>query len=121
MPQIMLSSRIENAMDIYAAARRTEPDRALFARPGAAFRGAPFWSWNGRLERTRLLAQLDDLAAMGMGGAHIHSRTGLETPYLGEEFIGHARASATESFSSLSALPPSSSARRHSVITCSEK
>ncbi len=80
-------------MDIYAAARRPEPDRALFARPGAAFRGAPFWSWNGRLERQRLLGQLDDLAAMGMGGAHIHSRTGLETPYLGEEFIGHVRAS----------------------------
>ncbi|MFM2090963.1 MAG: hypothetical protein RLZZ127_1452 [Planctomycetota bacterium] len=80
-------------MDLYAAARTPEPDRALFAAPGAAFRGAPFWSWNGRLERGRLLAQLDDLAAMGMGGAHIHSRTGLSTPYLGEEFMGHVRAS----------------------------
>ncbi|HAT11871.1 MAG TPA: hypothetical protein DCS97_15065, partial [Planctomycetes bacterium] len=79
-------------MDLYAAARTPQPDRAQFAKPGAAFRGAPFWSWNGRLERDRLFAQLDDLASMGMGGAHIHSRTGLSTPYMGPEFIGHVRA-----------------------------
>jgi hypothetical protein len=79
-------------MDLYAASRSATPDRALFASPGAAYRGTPFWSWNGALERGRLLGQLDQLQAMGMGGAHIHARTGLTTPYLSDEFMGHVRA-----------------------------
>ncbi len=79
-------------MDLYAAARTPQPDRELFAKPPAAFRGAPFWSWNGALERGRLLRQLDTFKAMGMGGAHLHSRTGLAIPYLGDAFMGHVRA-----------------------------
>ncbi len=79
-------------MELYPQSRAPEPDRSLFARPSAEYRGAPFWSWNGTLDRARLLRQLDELAAMGMGGAHLHSRTGLATPYLGEEFRQHVRA-----------------------------
>jgi hypothetical protein len=30
---------------------------------------------------------LSELKEMGMGGAHFHCRTGLENPYLGEEFM----------------------------------
>lgn len=66
---------------------------AVFADPPAVYRGAPFWSWNCRLERERLLGQFDALLAMGLGGGHIHPRTGLATPYLGEEFLGHVLAS----------------------------
>ncbi len=84
-------------MDLYAAARTPQPDRALFATPTAPFRGAPFWSWNGRLDRDRLLRQVDAFAGMGMGGAHLHCRTGMSTPYLGEEFMGHVRASVERS------------------------
>ena len=29
---------------------------------------------------------------MGMGGMTIHSRTGLKTPYLGEEYLQHVRS-----------------------------
>ena len=29
-----------------------------FAYPGAAFRGKPFWSWNGELEKEELLRQV---------------------------------------------------------------
>ena len=67
-------------------------DPQLFREPTAEYRGAPFWSWNAKLDRDRLFAQLEALKAMGMGGFHIHCRTGLATPYLGEEFMGHVRA-----------------------------
>ena len=30
---------------------------------------------------------LDALKAMGMGGGHIHCRTGMDNPYMGEEFL----------------------------------
>ena len=29
-----------------------------FAQPGAAYRGKPFWSWNGELEKEELLRQV---------------------------------------------------------------
>jgi hypothetical protein len=64
----------------------------LFADPPAAYRGAPFWSWNTHLDRAQLLRQYAVLKVMGMGGFHIHPRTGLATPYLGEEFMGHVQA-----------------------------
>ncbi len=68
----------------------------LFREPESIDRGAPFWSWNGRLDRARLLRQLDVYEEMGLGGAHLHPRTGLATPYLGDEFLDHVRAVADE-------------------------
>ena len=67
---------------------------ACFADPPAAFRGKPFWSWNGRLEKDELLRQIHILQEMGMGGYFCHSRTGLETEYLGEEWFELIRACA---------------------------
>ena len=60
----------------------------MFRHPPAEYRGAPLWCWNERLELRRLLHQLPLFAKMGFGGAHIHCRTGLGTPYLGDEFMG---------------------------------
>ena len=59
----------------------------LFRAPTSEYRGAPFWAWNCRLQKDELLRQLDVLREMGFGGAHIHVRTGLETPYLSDEFF----------------------------------
>lgn len=59
----------------------------LFKNPPARFRGAPFWAWNTKLEKDELLRQIDIFKAMGMGGFHIHCRSGLETEYLGEEYM----------------------------------
>ena len=67
-------------------------DLGNFRNPPNFYRGVPFWSWNTRLERTELLSQIDDLKKMGFGGFHIHSRTGLATEYLGEEFLAHSAA-----------------------------
>ena len=58
-----------------------------FAAPHAAYRGAPFWSWNGKLEWEKLKEQIDVMHEMGFGGFHIHARIGLATEYLGEEFL----------------------------------
>lgn len=58
-----------------------------FANPGPEFRGKPFWSWNGELREDELLRQVHVLKDMGMGGYFMHSRTGLATEYLGEEWF----------------------------------
>lgn len=60
----------------------------LFENPTREYRGKPFWSWNGRLEEKELLRQIDVMKQMGFGGYFMHSRTGLETEYLGEEWFG---------------------------------
>ncbi|HSV27414.1 MAG TPA: glycosyl hydrolase, partial [Sedimentisphaerales bacterium] len=56
-------------------------------RPGNAYRGMPFWAWNGRLEPEELRRQVRTMHEMGMGGFFMHSRIGLETPYLSEEWM----------------------------------
>ncbi len=67
-----------------------------FAAPGAAYRGKPFWSWNGRLEPEKLRRQIREFKAMGLGGFFMHSRVGLATPYLGREWFDCIRASIEE-------------------------
>jgi hypothetical protein len=67
-------------------------DPQLFQNPTAEYRGTPFWSWNSKLDRDQLIRQIDVLKAMGMGGFHIHARTGLATEYLGNEFMDMVRA-----------------------------
>lgn len=69
-------------------------DAADLRDPPAAYRGTPFWSWNGPLDRDRLLRQFEAFADMGMGGAHLHSRIGLATEYLGKDFLGNVAAVA---------------------------
>ena len=59
----------------------------LFANPGALYRDTPFWAWNCRLDGEELHRQNGIFHQMGMGGFHMHARTGLGTPYLGPEFM----------------------------------
>lgn len=58
-----------------------------FQNPGAAWRGKPFWSWNGELEADELARQSHVLGQMGFGGYFMHSRSGLLTEYLGDEWF----------------------------------
>src|ERR1017187_8567358 len=81
-----------NHVALYPKNRSGSLSRQLFKNPTAEYRGAPVWSWNCKLDRAQLFRQIDDLQAMGYGGAHIHSRTGLATPYLGPEFMEHVSA-----------------------------
>lgn len=59
-----------------------------FEHPGAEYREAPFWAWNCRLELDELKRQLDVFKEMGMGGFFPHSRSGMATRYLSDEFFG---------------------------------
>ena len=65
---------------------------ALFENPTSEYRGTPFWAWNGKLEQGELLEQLDMLKKMGMGGAHMHIRTGMDVPYLSDEHMELTKA-----------------------------
>ena len=58
-----------------------------FQKPGAQWRGKPFWSWNGELEKDELIRQSHVLGQMGFGGYFMHSRSGLITEYLGDEWF----------------------------------
>jgi hypothetical protein len=64
-----------------------------FANAPAEYRGAPLWSWNSKLVWTDLEDQIDKLQEMGMGGFTMHSRVGLDTPYLGPEFMSMVKKS----------------------------
>jgi hypothetical protein len=74
-------------MTLYPRNASPALDEALFRNPTAEYRGTPFWSWNNRLDVAQLLRQIDVLRAMGFGGFHIHARTGLDTEYLGDDFM----------------------------------
>ena len=58
-----------------------------WSSPGREFRSAPFWSWNSRLDAARLCRAIDSMHSAGMGGFFMHSRYGLKTPYLSEEWF----------------------------------
>ncbi|KAI5460781.1 hypothetical protein BGZ63DRAFT_357511 [Mariannaea sp. PMI_226] len=77
--------------DLFPLSRQPFSD-SQFAQPANEYRGLPLWSWNGKLEEDQLMRQIDDLEAMGFGGFFMHVRVGLDTPYLGEEFLRMVQA-----------------------------
>lgn len=64
----------------------------LFQNPTNEYRGAPFWAWNQALSPEVLVKHIDYFKEMGIGGFHMHCRTGLDTPYLGDEYKACVRA-----------------------------
>lgn len=58
-----------------------------FTAPGPEYRGKPFWAWNGELEKEELIRQVEVMKDMGFGGYFMHSRCGLITEYLGDEWF----------------------------------
>ncbi len=67
-----------------------------FSNPGPAYRGKPFWAWNGVLDAEELRRQVRVMHQMGLGGFFMHSRVGLGTPYLSEEWFRMIRACVEE-------------------------
>ena len=63
---------------------RFEP--ALFREPTPDFRSIPFWSLNDELEPAEIRRQLAAFKEGGFGGAYLHSRIGLLTPYLDDDW-----------------------------------
>ena len=64
--------------------------------PEAWYRSFPFWAWNGRLEKEELIRQIRLLKEAGVGGFFIHSRDGLETEYMGPEWMDCVKAAVQE-------------------------
>ena len=62
-------------------------DNALFRNPTSEYRGTPFWAWNCELKKDELCRQIEIFKEMGLGGFHMHVRTGLVTPYLSDEYM----------------------------------
>ncbi|WP_322905784.1 glycosyl hydrolase [Paenibacillus sp. SGZ-1009] len=55
--------------------------------PPAEYRAIPFWSWNDRLEPEEIRRQVREMKQAGLGGFIMHARAGLETPYMGAEWM----------------------------------
>jgi hypothetical protein len=63
---------------------------------GRQWRPAPFWSWNDKLQEGELRRQIREMAEKGWGGYFMHSRVGLVTGYLSEDWMSLVRACADE-------------------------
>ncbi len=59
----------------------------LFKNPTAEYRGTPFWAWNNMLTSEELCRQIEVFKEMGLGGFHMHVRTGLKNQYLSDEYM----------------------------------
>lgn len=58
-----------------------------FVNPLIKYSMLPFWSWNGTLEKDKLLFQLKQMKEKGIDGAFMHARAGIDkgaTPYFSE-------------------------------------
>lgn len=75
---------------VFAKNLRPSPQLdSLYARfwdPDRKYSMRPYWFWNGKLEAGELGRQIRQMVDHGVYGAYIHSRGGLETPYLSEEW-----------------------------------
>ena len=67
-----------------------------FRNPSKDFRSAPFWAWNDKLSKSELIRQAKDMKTRGMGGFFMHSRDGLETEYLGNEWMDCIKATVAQ-------------------------
>ncbi|MDO5416827.1 MAG: glycosyl hydrolase [Lachnospiraceae bacterium] len=67
-----------------------------FQNPDSRVRSFPFWAWNGRLDEEELIRQVKELKKAGVGGFFIHSRDGLETKYMGGEWMAAVKAVVEE-------------------------
>lgn len=76
---------------LYPQNASSELSPELFQNPTKEYRGAPFWAWNCKLTKERLQKQIGILRKMGFGGFHMHSRTGMATEYLSQDFFDLVR------------------------------
>lgn len=67
-----------------------------FKNPDPIYRPAPFWSWNDKLDKDELKRQIKEMTEKGWGGFFMHSRVGLVTGYLSDEWMEMIRFCAEE-------------------------
>jgi len=61
--------------------------RQGFNDPPAEYRSMPLWVWNDEMNPSRISEMLQQYKEQGFGGAFVHPRPGLITPYLGAEWF----------------------------------
>ena len=71
---------------------KSEFSDELFLNPSKEYRDAPFFAWNCALDEGLLSRRIEDFRQMGFGGFFMHVRSGLETQYLGGEFMRLVRS-----------------------------
>lgn len=71
----------------YPENQKKRLDERIFRNPPCEYRAAPFWAWNCDLNKELLLREIDQMKRMGMGGFHMHVRTGMSTTYLSDGFM----------------------------------
>ena len=81
---------------LYPHANDKKPDPGLFRNPGSEYRCTPFWAWNCGLEKDLLLREIGYMKQMGMGGFHMHTRSGMSVPYLSDAFMDRIRLCVEE-------------------------
>ncbi|MDR3167193.1 MAG: hypothetical protein LBT93_04545 [Treponema sp.] len=67
-----------------------------FRNPEPKHRNLLFWAWNSRLDEDELIRQIREMYDAGIGGFFMHSRDGLETVYMGDEWKRMIRSAVTE-------------------------
>jgi len=67
-------------------------DFEKFRNPNSFLRPAPFWAINDRITPEETARQMADMIDKGLSGGFFHSRAGLTTDYLGEEWMASMRA-----------------------------
>lgn len=68
-------------------------DFSNFHTPQMKWRPAPFWAINDRLDPAECSRQVTDMLNVGLSGVFFHSRSGLVTDYLGDEWFAALDAS----------------------------
>ncbi|GHU71205.1 hypothetical protein FACS1894184_17690 [Clostridia bacterium] len=77
---------------LYPSSKSPVLDSGTFVNPPTEYRGAPFWAWNCDMTPSMLTRQIEILKEMGLGGFHMHSRSGMDVPYLSDRFMGLVQA-----------------------------
>ena len=83
-------------LNLFAAEEQTKVNsfaqiNSLFPNPPVQFRSAPLWVWNDAMSKEKIDIMLEDMKSQGIGGAFIHPRPGLITPYLSDEWFDLVR------------------------------
>ncbi len=72
---------------LYSKNNAPKLSEELFKNPTSEYRCTPFWAWNCDLKGDELLKEIEFMKEMGMGGFHMHTRVGMSTTYLSDEYM----------------------------------
>lgn len=67
-------------------------DFKKFEQPDSILRPAPFWAINDRITTEETARQIKEMIEVGLSGGFFHSRAGLITDYLGDEWFDNLNA-----------------------------